>query len=155
MDFLSALDTKAEEIEKPANLPQGTYTWMVSKVPSTSVSGNGEWNIVEFPIRVVAADTDVDEDELEVFGPVDGVMNRISFMAPTDPDKKNEVERALWNIRQFLERTLKVDAEDGATLKEMMDAALNCQFLGQAVHEPRKNDPETIDVRVKNYAPLD
>ena len=62
MDFTSALETTANDVEKPLDLPQGTYIWTVTKVPSQNTSQSGEWNIVEFPVKPVSAEDDVDEE---------------------------------------------------------------------------------------------
>lgn len=155
MDFLEALNVNVTDIEKPLDPPQGTYVWMVSKVPSTSRTQSGEWDIIEFPIKAVSAEADVDEDQLAAYGEVSNIFNRVSFMAPTDPDKDNDRKKTLHNIRRFLERTLRVDLEEGMTLRQMLDNSVNHQFLGQLVWEPKKDNPEENFVNVKNWAPLD
>jgi hypothetical protein len=154
VNFADALDTRNDEVEKPPVLPQGTYTWQVTKVPTLSASKSGEWNIVEFPIRAVAAEDDVDEDELQEFGSLNSAMNRVSFMAPTDPDADGDRKKTLYRMKTFMEKTLRVDVEEGATIREMMDASVNCQFLAQAAWRPSE-DGEDMYVDVKNYAPLD
>jgi len=152
VNFLDALDTKQSDIEEPVTQPQGTYIWSVSKVPTISTSKSGEWTIVEFPILPVSAEDDVDPDELEEFGPLSGAANRISFMAPTDPDKENDVKKALARLKKFLNNTLMVDCDEDATLREMLDAAVNCLFMAQAVWRPVEDD---VYIDVKNYAPVD
>lgn len=156
MDFLEALkSTKTDEVEPPKEMPIGTYVWTVSKVPSATVTKSGEWSIVEFPIKCVSAMDDVDEDDLAEFGAVSGVTSRISFMAPTDPDRKNEAERAIYNIEQFLTKVLQIDTEAGESLHETMGKAINHQFLGQATYRADPNDAEKRYLEVKQWAPLD
>lgn len=152
MDFANALDTKVDSIERPPNLPQGTYIWAVTKLPVQSTSKSGEWDIVEFSARVVSAEADVDEDDLEEFGDVTSAFNRVSFMFTKDASKQADFDKTLYRLKKFCMDTLMVDVEEGATLKEMLDASLNCQFLGSAVWRPV--DDETY-VDLKNYAPLD
>jgi hypothetical protein len=156
MDFNSALDTQASAVEKPPVMPQGTYVWGVSKIPALSVSKSGEWNIVEFPIRGVSAEDDVDPEELQAFGAATSAMNRISFMSPTEEGPEGDASRAkmMYQLKRFMEETLRVDVEDGATLREMMNASINCQFMAQAVWNPSDDGQETY-INVKNYAPLD
>jgi hypothetical protein len=156
MDFNSALDTKASDVEKPPVMPQGTYIWKVSKVPSLSTSKSGEWSIVEFPIRGVQAEDDVDPDELEEFGGVGSAINRISFMAPTADTPEGEADRkkAMYRIKKFCQETLRVDADDNATLRELLDASVECQFLAQAAWRMSDDGEETY-IDVKNYAALD
>lgn len=152
MDFTSALETKASEVEKPVTLPQGTYTWVVTKVPTQETNKSGEWNIVEFPIKAVAAEEDVDADDLNEFGSLDSAFSRVSFMFPTDPDKENDVKKTLYRMKNFMQNTLAVDCDEDSSLKEMMAASVNCQFLGSCVW--REYEGETY-FDVKNYAPLD
>ena len=152
MDFASALDTNTGDIEKPPVLPQGTYTWRVTKLPVTGQTKSGEWAFIEFQLVAVAADEDVDEDELAEFGNLSSAFSRISFMSSTDPDKEADFKRTLYQVKQFCGNTLQVDVEDDATLREMLDAALGAEFLGRAVH--RVVDENTF-VDVKHYGPLD
>ena len=155
VDFSAALDANVEDLPEPKDPPQGTYIWSVNKVPAVSTTNSGEWTIVEFPLQAVSAEADVDEDDLADFGDVGSIFNRISFMAPTAEDKDNDRKKTLKAIRNFLTRTLRIEVEDGMTLRQMLDASVNHQFLGQVVWEPKKDDPEVIYVNVKNYAPLD
>ncbi|MBM61942.1 MAG: hypothetical protein CL484_03200 [Acidobacteria bacterium] len=156
VDFASALDTKANDVEKPPVQPQGTYIWTVTKVPSISTSKSGEWSIVEFPIKAVSAEDDVDPEELEEFGSLNGAMNRISFMAPTADTPEAEADRtkALYRIKKFCQNTLRVDAEEDASIRELLDAAVNCQFMAQATWRPSDDGEETY-IDVKGYAPVD
>lgn len=155
VDFLAALDTKSEDQEKPKDPPQGTYIWAVNKVPTISRTNTGDWDIVEFPMRAVAAEADVDEDALAEYGPVDSIYNRISFLSPTAEDADNDRKKALDRINKFMERVLVVDGFEDMTTREAMDASVNHQCMAQLVWEPRKDDLESINVNLKNYAPLD
>jgi hypothetical protein len=153
-DFNEALDTKANEVEKPAVLPQGNYIWRVSKPPVASTSKSGEWSILEFPLACVSADDDVDPDDLEAFGPLDSTYNRVTFMAPTDPTKEQDVKKTLYRLTKFLQETLRVDCEDDATVKEMLANAMNCQLYATASWTPSDDGTDTY-VNLKNLAPLD
>lgn len=160
MNFLDALNTPAQEVEAPLNLPIGTYIWRVSKVHKESTTNNGEYSIVEIPIAAVSPYTDsdgeqdVDADELEAFGAVTSAMNSIRFMAPTDKDKINEQKRALHNLKRFLIDTLKLEGGENATLKELLGGMVGAQFIATVSHRP---DAErgTVFVDVKNYMPLE
>ena len=107
---------------------------------------------MEFPLKVVAAEGDVDPDELEEFGDVAGTMNRISFMFPTDPEKKNDHARSMAQLKRFLTTTLCVEGDEDSTMKELLAGSVNCQFL--AIASWRQVGENTY-VDVKNYAPLD
>lgn len=152
VNFADVLDTRVGDIPEPKNLPQGTYIWNVYKAPRISQAKSGDWDIVEFPLKVVAAEGDVDPDELEEFGDVAGTMNRISFMFPTDPEKKNDHARSMDQLKRFLTTTLRVEGDEDSTMKELLAGSANCQFL--AIASWRQVGENTY-VDVKNYAPLD
>lgn len=156
MDFSSALDTGANEVEKPPVPPQGTYIWVVTKVPTLSTSKSGEWSIVEFPIRGVSAEDDVDPEELQEFGAASAMLNRISFMAPTEEGPEGDAARkkTLYQLKKFMQNTLNVDCADTATIREMLDASVNCHFMAQAVWRPSEDGEDTY-IDVKNHAPVD
>jgi len=152
MDFTQALDTRASDVEKPPVQPQGTYIWTVTKQPIQSTSQSGDWNIIEFPIVAVQAEDDVDPDELSEFGDLTAARNRISFMFPTDPDKEADVKRSLYRLKNFLLNTLMIDADEDASIKELLAASVGQQFLASATW--RQVEDNTY-VDVKNYAPID
>jgi len=151
MDFSSALDQPANEIEEPKNLPRGTYIWTVYKVPVVSQTKTGDWDIVEFPIRTVSPEDDVDADELEEFGNPAGQMGRIPFMFPTDPDKVNDHKKSMDKLKKFMINTLQA-GDDTSTMKELMAASVNCQFFAIATH---RIVDDNVFIDVKNYSPLD
>ena len=155
MDFNSALDVQASDIEKPPVLPQGNYIWNINKVPAITESKSGEWSICEFPLKAVSAEDDVDPDDLEAFGDISGAFGRISFMMPTDPDKEADAKRTLYRLKKFCLDTLHVDVDDpeNATVKELLDASVNCQFYAQNVW--RTADDGEVYTDQKNWAPLD
>jgi hypothetical protein len=155
MDFSAALDTPRGKIEKPKVLPQGTYIWTVTKfVISRVKSANGEWDVVEFKVRAVSAEEDVDQDALAEFGDLKNAVNRISFMFTTASDGENERTLTQNRLDKFLAETLRVDGcdNDETTLKEMLAASPNCQFMGRAVWRPVGEDTY---VDLKDPMPLD
>jgi len=155
MDFSAALDTRVSDVEKPKVQPQGTYIWTVTKFAISRVkSANGEWDVVEFKVRAVQAEEDVDHTELEEFGDLKNAMNRISFMFTTAADGENERIMSQNRLKKFLVETLRVDGSDNedATLKELLAASPNCQFMGRAVWRPVGEDTY---VDLKDPMPLD
>jgi len=152
MDFSSALDIPIDDQEQPVVLPRGTYTWQITKVPTQTTSKSGEWEIIEFPIVPVAADADVDPDELEEFGNLAGGANRLSFMFPLAEDRENDRKKTMKRLNKFLTQTLGQEAGAGVTTKELMANSVSQQFL--AVAEWAEYEGEPV-VNVKNYAPLD
>lgn len=156
VDFNDALDTKASDVEKPPVLPAGTYIWTVVKVPTISTSKSGEWSIIEFPIKAVSAEDDVDPEELSEYGSLNSALNRVSFMAPTADTEEaaSDRKKTLYRVKKFCQNTLRVDADEDASIRQLLDASVNCQFLAQATWRSSDDGEETY-VDVKGYAPLD
>jgi hypothetical protein len=155
MDFMSALDTRRTDIEKPRTLPQGTYTWSVTKFKIGTVnSAKGDWDVVEFLVRAVQAHEDVDPEELEAFGDLKNAVNRVSFMFTKAADGENERILTQNRMDKFLAEILAVDGHDDPdiTLKAMVAAAPNCQFVSRAVW--RVVDDNTY-VDLKDMMPLE
>jgi len=143
MNLMNALnETRVADVEKPKPLPQGTYTCVVTKAPTVENTKNGDWTVVVFPIKVLAAGEDVDPDEIEAFGNVTSFRGRISFMAPTDEDQKNDIERTLYNIRRFCEDVLGMETEDDENLMGLIQRAKDHQFIGTCVQSVRKDNGE-------------
>lgn len=154
MDFNKALDTKASEIERPPLPPIGHYVFQVTKVPVQRESE--PWQFVEFNCRGVAvfedAD-DVDADELEAFGKVTSIFTRKSFVFNTEDDAA--FAQTLHQLKTFCLDHLKIEGGDKMTVKELLNASVNKQFVGQLNHRPNKNDPEQSFAEIGRTAPLD
>ena len=151
MNFADALDTKISDIEPPVMLPQGTYTWTVFKTPKVEQlkSAKGEWDVVNFPIRAVSAENDVDADELAEFGDLKAAINRISFMFSTDPDDENNRKETMDRMVKFMSDTLGVESNDDTTVKEQLANSVNHQFMALATWRP---DGDRTFIDVKNYS---
>ena len=63
-DFASILDQSPTEVNRPKSLPTGTYTFIVGDWEQGK-SSQKKTPFVKFSMKPVAADADVDEDELE------------------------------------------------------------------------------------------
>lgn len=155
MDFNQVLKTKVAEVERPPLVPHGTYIGAVSKVPTPrDLSGpNFSGNVVDFNIKLLQAQEDVDADALREFGSLKSAMVQHSFMFNKDDD--NAFQRTLFNLRRFLEDTLKIDMSDGKDISQALNESVNRQFLVEIKWEPDKNDKEVMYARVKKTAPTE
>lgn len=154
MDFSSLLSTRADDIEKPLPLPIGTYVWKVNKPHRETEMARGEYKVIEIPIVPVMpheASDDVDPDALEAFGSLNQAANSLRYMFPTDPAKQGDVERTLYNLKKFLVDVLCVEAEEGATIKELLALGVGCEFAAQASH---RQVEDNIYIDIKNQMPL-
>lgn len=151
MDFTSALDTNIDDIHAPKPLPVGTYRVAVTKPHEIKPSSNGEWEIMQISLKVLEAESDVDPDDLADFGKVAGTPLRYQFFFPTADEEVAQQERALSDLKRFLQRTLRIDF---TTLSEGLAEIPNTQFLAVVKHTPNKNDPEIVYAEVASVAPL-
>ena len=153
VNFSQVLDKKIDAIERPPNMPIGTYLWGVSKIPEQSVIADGRYEVVDFTLRCLAAQDDVDEDDIKAYGDIKVVTQRHRFMFSTE--EKAMFERSLYNLKRFIEDHLKVDGAGDMSIAEALHASVNHQCLGTIRWEPDKKDPEIIYDRIGRTAPID
>lgn len=154
--FTDILDTKADEISRPKNLPIGHYVMQLVKLPEVEEIADGRFEKITFQMRVVSPEESVDPDEIEEFGKVEGQPIRKTFLLNTDPEEKAAFERTMFQLKQTLGH-FNIGFEDGGdmTIKEAFEAAINAQLIGEVTHRPDKNDPEVIFVEVGKTAPIE
>ena len=108
-NFGSILDRAPSEIEKPKPLPQGSYITVLVGQPRFDKSAKKQTEFVEFTHKLLAAQEDVDEDELKVLGGVkDKVMKNTFYLT----------EGAAWRLKEFLEHC---GIDEADSLREMID----------------------------------
>jgi hypothetical protein len=152
MDFNEALNIKAEDIKRPPLLPVGTYTAIVSKVPEISLSEDQRYQFVDFPLKIIKAEEDVDHDELRNFGGLNGQVRRHRFLfnRGSSPEDESAFNRTLYQIKRFLVDHLQVEP---AELKQMIDSSVNHQCLISIGRRMDKVDPEIQYEDIKRTAP--
>ena len=139
-NFMEALNQKTGDIEKPPLLPIGTYKWVVDKYSTDSIA-NGDWDVVDFNLKLVEPTEDVDSDDLEAFGNVVGQVRRLRFMFPTSPDETANFQKTLYNLRRFLADHLQIDGAEEMELKEALANAKGHMCLANIVWTTDKKDP--------------
>lgn len=143
MRFTDSLDRNLEEIKRPPNLPVGHYIWQVSKHPEVidRDGANGSFQIVKFPLTCVAPDEDVDPDDLEEYGNVEGAMVSRDFLFSNSPDDKAKFEQSMFNLKRFLGH---LGLDEGMSLTEALAASVGRQCKGKVKHRPDPSDPEVV-----------
>lgn len=149
MKFTDALDKHTEDVIAPPLLPVGTYVFTITK--AHTIKETDAWDILTFPAKIISAEDDVDEDDLEDFGKVAGQPSRVTFMFNTDPEESTSFQRSEFNLKKFLEKHC---GAEGETMGELMANAVNCQFLGVIKHRPDKNNPEVVYAEIGSTAPM-
>lgn len=156
-NFMDALNTRVSDIEKPKLMPIGTYVWAVNKPHKEATSKDGKWFSIEVPClpKMPYEDAeDVDADELAAFGPLKSAPNSIRFMLDLQAEGTVDQEKFMYNVKRFLIDTLRVEAEEDSTLKELLGKMVGAEFIAQAAHRHVPERNETY-CDVKNWAPLD
>lgn len=153
MDFAQALEGKASDFEPPKLQPVGTYVWAVSKPFAQTLSGKGDWDIVTFFVKCLSAEEDVDPDDLDDFGSVKNLPQRVVFLFPKSPDDKNNWLKTMDEMKSFLYSTLMVEETD--SMKADMASATNSQFLGVIKHSKDSRSENGMQAEIGAKAPVD
>ena len=155
MKFSDALDRKLEDVKRPPNLPVGHYTWQVNKLPeidSFDSSRTGTtFERITFQMTCVEARDDVDADDLNDFGNVQGALNRKSFLFSADEDDKAAFERSMFNLRRFLGH---LGVDESLSVTEALSASVGAQCVGELTHRPDPSDPEIIYAEIGRTAEM-
>jgi hypothetical protein len=156
-DFNTALKKKFVDVEKPKEVPPGTYTVMVTKIPDTEDSADGKWTFLTFPMRLVAAGEDVDQDALREYGGLGPMANlRLRFIFDkSDADEAQAAfDRTLYNVKRLLIDHLKCSSPD-QELKEGLNNSINQQCLAVVKWRADKTDPSILRAEINRTAPIE
>jgi len=152
MRFQDALDRKGEEIARPPIAPVGTYLWTVSKMPTMDSIADGRFDVVDFTLKCVQPQEDVDPDALAEYGDIAGLTRRHRFLFNTE-DEAN-FKRTEYNMKRFVQEHLGVDMS-GKSWKEALAECVNCQCLASIKWRPDPRDPEIMYDEIDRTAPAE
>jgi hypothetical protein len=142
-NFSSILDESPTEVAVPLPLPQGTYVFSVGMYRYDKSTKKGT-KFVDFPLTPIAAESDVDEEELESAGGLDGKTVRATFYLTED---------AIYRLDGFHSHC-GIDLNDGQSRRSRNDAVVNAQVRGFIKHEPSQ-DGTRIFARFDRSLPAD
>jgi len=128
-NFASILDDSPTEVNAPLPLPQGVYLFIVQGTPTYGKSSQKQTDFVEFTLRPIAAEEDVDPDELEAVGGLEGKNLRATYYLTED---------AIYRLDEFHSHC-GIDLDDGQSRRHRNDAIVNAQVRGFVKHEPSKD----------------
>lgn len=153
MRFQDALDRKAEDIERPRQLPVGTYMFKVDKLPEQGSVAKGAWDTLDFYMRPVEAGDDVDPDEVQAFGDVTNARIRHRFMFNTDPGETVAFERTMFFLKRFIVEHLGVEWNDDMELQEVLSQTVGQVCTGAVTWRMDPTDNETVYAELSSTAP--
>jgi hypothetical protein len=144
----SILDRQGQEIERPKPLPVGTYRAIVTGAPRFDKSTKKGTDFVEFTLKLISAEEDVDEDDLK------HALTKPSGASVPLTEKTTKVtyyltEDATWRLKDFLKHC-GVDT-DNITLRQAIAEAQNSEVLISIKHTP-SDDGEAIYANVAKTA---
>lgn len=142
-NFTSILDEAPSEVAKPKPLPEGTYLCVVGG-PRYDKSSKKGTPFVEFILRPIAAEDDVDVDELDATGGFEG-RNIFATYYLTETQK--------WRLDAFHEHC-GLDLEEEASRRSRNDMVMNSQILAYVKHEPTE-DGEEVRGKLSRTAPAE
>lgn len=138
------------EVERPPLPPVGTYRWSITKLPASSTTNDGKWDILTIQCRALEAMDDVDMTDYS--GDVTNITNQIKFMF--NKEDEAEFEKSLYRVRTFFEKHVKCASEED-TIGQAMNNSVNQQFLGTIAWQQDKNDPEVFYANIARTAPIE
>jgi hypothetical protein len=149
-NFMNSLQTTLEEVKRPPLLPVGTYRAQVNKIPEI-IDEHDRYQYVDFQLRIVQPEDNVDQDELQEFGGLNNVIRRHRFLF--DKDDEAAFKRAEYQLKRFLTDHLQVDPALG--FKEAMDSAPGHSCLVDIGRRADKQDKDIIYEDIKRTAPVE
>lgn len=122
-NFTTILDEAPTEVVRPKPLPAGTYLFVVG-APRYDKSSRKQTEFTEFLLRPIQAMDDVDPDELEAAGGIDGKTIRATFYSTED---------AIYRLDEFHEHC-GIDLSQKASRRARSEECVNAQVIGVVRH---------------------
>ena len=143
-NFASILDEAPTEVAAPQPMPQGTYVCIVQGVTYDKTTKKGT-DYAEFTLRPVAAEADVDEDELAETGGLEGKTLRATFYLTED---------AIYRLDEFHTHCGLDIANDGLSRRTRNDECINQEVRAFVKHETSQ-DGSRIFARFNRSLPME
>ena len=157
VNFAAIANKKVADIERPPNMPIGTYLAVVTNIPAQGEVAGGKWETLDFMLRIIKPMEDVDPDALKAYSAKAGDVNKRimqrRFMFSTEDDDKFHASE--YQVKSFCFKHLMVDESLAMSGSEMLHESVNHQCLVSVKWEPDKNDPEIIYDRIGKTAPVE
>lgn len=131
-NFSSILHKQADDVKPPPLIPSGTYTAVIVGLPEQVESSKKKTPGLRFTFRIIAADEDVSQDDLDAFeGGVAGKMIKNDMWMTEDPVYFEN------NLKSLIQHC-GIDLS-GKSLGEGLDETPNSQVRIFVKHEPSED----------------
>lgn len=141
--FASILDAAPTEVERPKPLPVGSYHCVVTGAPRYDKSSKKQTDFVEFQLRITGCYDDVDDDELEAAGGVDGKMLKVTYYLTED---------AVWRLDEFHVHC-GLDLDEDTSRRQRNEDVINSEVIAVVRHQTSQ-DGQTKYAEVARTAPV-
>jgi len=133
-NFASILDEAPTEINRPKPLPVGTYVCVVQGQPVYDKSNKKGTPFVEFTLRPIHAEEDVDADDLAAMGGLENKTIKATFYLTED---------AVFRLDEFHQHC-GIDLDEPASRKVRNDSVVNAQVRAVIKHEMSQDASQTF-----------
>lgn len=146
-NFASILDESPTEITRPKPLPIGTYLTRVIGAPRYDKSSKKQTPFVEFTLKFLSAEDDVDEDDLvEALG--DGDIGDRAL-----PVTFYLTEDAVYRLDEF-HTHCGIDLEEEQSRRQRNDEVVNAEVRVVVSHEASQ-DSSQVFARIRRTLPAE
>lgn len=143
-NFSSILDEAPTEVERPKPLPAGTYLCIVAGSPIYDKSSKKGTPYVQFTLRPISAEADVDEEDLAEMGGFENKSLRATFYLTED---------AVYRLDEFHEHC-GLDLSEESSRRQRNDEVINAQVRAVVGHRP-SDDGSQIFAELKRTLPAE
>lgn len=145
-NFEDILNQPAADVKPPPLLPAGTYDTVIVGLPEAGESSKKRTKFLKFSHRIIAAESDVDEDALAEAFP-DGVAGK------TIDNTLYLTENSLFMMTDFL-KNCGIDFADGKSIRAAIEEVPNSRVRVHIKHEPSE-DGQRMFARVGKTLPVE
>jgi len=138
--FASILDTAVlGNIEKPKPMPVGSYQVLIKSLETGKTKSDKKTDYLRIHAETVQPLSDVNEEELAAFGPVNGKKVSFDFYL---------TEATLWRLNEFIVDHVGLDQLRGVALSQAIPELVNNTVGITVAHrrDERKPDDVYLDV---------
>ncbi len=143
-NFASILDESPTEIDRPKPLPPGTYLCRVLSPWTEGKSSKKGTPFVQFTLKPISAEDDVDEDDLQEMGGLDNKTLRLTFYLTED---------AKFRLDEFHEHC-GIDIHKEISRRMRNDEVINAEVRALVKHRP-SDDGQTVYAEISRTLKAD
>ena len=139
VDFTTLLNKSIDDVEAPALLPQGSYMMTITGY-STGESQQKKTPYVEFNLKILAANEDVDQEELAKVNNLQDKTLKTQFYLSED---------SLYRLKDFLSKAGLEIA--GKSFSEVLSEIAGAQIIGIVSHRVNPNNAEQVFAECRKF----